>query len=208
MSKSRVLILPAPGGLSIEILPLVRTRTARWRLGLLAAAVVAAALLGGQRIARVWEIGLRRGAFDELPLGLLVPLTLAVGVSTPLALAGLAALAFAEERIDVTAEDVVLRSTGLEKTRVRVIPRRDLAAWVETYRPLAPWWTWAFRRLAARAGGRLIPVAGAAGPVEKRAIALELARVTGVPLMDVGGRLVAIAAPAAAAGTAPAKIRR
>jgi len=200
LSKSRVVIRPAPGGLSIEILPLVRTRTARWRLGLLAAAVVAAALLGGQRIARVWETGLRRGAFDDLSLGLLVPLTLAVGVSTPLALVGLAALAFAEERIDVTPQDVVLRSTGLEKTRVRVIPRGDLAAWVETYRPLAPWWTWAVRRLAARSGDRLIPVAGAAGPVEKRAIALELARATGVPLIDAAGRSVAIA------GTPPAKI--
>jgi len=197
-------IRPAPGGLSIEVLPLVRTRRARWRLGLLAAAVVSAALLGGQRVARVWETGLRRAAFDELPLGLLVPLTLAVGVSTPLALAGLAALAFAEERIDVTPEEVVLRSTVLEKTRVRVVPRGELEAWVETYRPLAPWWTWAFRRLAARAGGRLIPLAGAAGPGEKRAIALELARATGVPLVGVGGKPVA-AAPSAAA--APVKIR-
>ncbi|HTO75167.1 MAG TPA: hypothetical protein VMQ61_03745 [Thermoanaerobaculia bacterium] len=201
MSKSRVVIRPAPGGLSIEILPLVRTRPARWRLGLLAAAVVAAALLGGQRIARVWEVGLRRGAFDELPLRVLLPLTLAVGVSTPLALAGLAALAFAEERIDVTPEDVLVRSTGLEKTRVRVIPRRELDAWIETYRPLAPWWTWAFRRLAARAGGRLVPVAGAAGPGEKRAIALELARATRVPLVGAGGRPIAVAGAAA-----PAKI--
>ncbi len=118
-------------------------------------------------------------------------MTLAVGVSTPLALAGLAALAFAEERIEVTPDRVSIRSTAFERTRVEVIARGDLDAWVETYRPLPPWWTWAFRRLAARAGRRLVPVAGAAGHAEKRAIGLALARATGLPLLGVSGRPVA-----------------
>ena len=191
-ASPRIVIRPeAGGGVSIEIRPLVRSRAARWRLGLAGAAVLAAALYGGSRLSRVWETGLRRGAFDDLPLALLVPVTLAVGVSTPLALLGLAALAFAEERIDVTAESVAIRTTAFERTRVRLIRRQDLAAWVETYRPLAPWWTWAFRRLAARAAGRLYPVAGAAGPAEKREIGLRLAQATGTPLLTVSGRPVA-----------------
>jgi hypothetical protein len=192
----RVVIQAAAGSVSIEIRPLVRTRGARWRLGLAGAAILAAALYGGARLARVWESGLRKGAFQELPLTILVPVTLAVGISTPFALLGLAALAFAEERIDVTPDAVAIRTTAFERTRVRVIARRDLVAWVETYRPLPPWWTWAFRRLAARAGGRLVPVAGAAGHAEKRAIGLGLSRATGVPLVGPGGR------PLEAVGTA------
>jgi hypothetical protein len=178
------------GGVSIEIRPLARSRAARWRLGLAGAAVLGAALYGGSRLSRVWETGLRRGAFEELPVAILLPVTLAVGVSTPLALLGLAALAFAEERIDVTPEFVEIRTTAFEQTRIRLIRRRDLAAWVETYRPLAPWWTWAFRRLAARAAGRLHPVGGAAGPAEKREIGIRLAQATGVPLLAVSGRPV------------------
>jgi hypothetical protein len=196
----RIVVQVSPAGISIEIRPLVRTRAARWRLGLLAAAVLAAALAGGSRLARVWEGSLRRGAFEELPLVALLPMTLAVGVSTPLALAGLAALAFAEERIDVTADEVSIRTTAFERTRVQTIPRRDLVAWVETYRPLPPWWTWAFRRLAARVGTRLVPLAGAAGHGEKRVIGLRLARATGLDLLGVSGRPVP--------GEPPAKIPR
>jgi hypothetical protein len=191
----RVVVVISPAGTSIEIRPLVRTRAARWRLGFLAAAVLAAALAGGTRLSRVWEGSLRRGGFTELPLAALLPMTLAVGVSTPLALAGIAALAFAEERIDVTSEQISIRTTAFERTRIQTIPRRDLIAWVETYRPLPPWWTWAFRRLAARVGTRLVPVAGAAGHSEKRAIGLRLARATGVDLLGVSGRPVPERAP-------------
>ena len=183
----------------------MRTRRARWRLTLAAAVVAGAALAGGGRLVRLWETGLRRGAFEEVPLAALVALSLSIGVSTPLALAGLAALAFAEERIEVDTESVAIRTTAFESTRLQVIPRRELSAWVETYRPLPPWWTWAFRRLAARAGPRLVPLAGAAMPKEKRAVALALARATGVPLLDPRGRAID---PAEAAKISPASAPR
>jgi hypothetical protein len=138
----------------------------------------------------VWETGLRRGAFEDLPLAVLVPLSLAVGVSTPIALAGLAAFAFAEERIEVTAESISIATTAFEATKRRVLPRRSLTAWVETYRPLPPWWTWAFRRLAARVDGRLVPLAGAALHREKRDVAVALSRATGAPLVDGAGRAI------------------
>lgn len=186
----RVEIVPTAGGVAIEIRPLARTRTARRRLALLAAGVLAAAMLGGIRVGRAWEAGLRRGSFDELPLVLLVPMTLAVGVSTPLALLGLAALAFAEETIEVGPDAVSIRTTAFETTRVRVVARGKLEAWQETFRPLPPWWTWALRRLAARCGREWIPLAGAAGNAEKRAIGIALAKATGVPLIGPSGRRI------------------
>ena len=186
----RVVVEPRAGGVSIEIRPLARTPALRRRLILAGAVVLAAAFVGGARLAGAWESGLRRGAFEDLPLRFLIPITIAVGVSTPFALLGLAALAFAEERIEVTPEAVSIQSTAFERTRRRVIRRADLTAWVETYRPISPWWTWALRRLAARVGSELVPLAGAAGQSEKRAIGIWLARATGRPLLAPSGEVV------------------
>lgn len=153
-------------------------------------AVAGAALVGSVRIGQTWEAGLRRWDFGDFPLPLLIFLTLAVLVSAPLALIGLSALAFAEERIEVTVEEITIATTAFEKTRVCRIPMRDLECWRETYLPLPPWWTWAVKRLAARARGRLHGVAGAAGSREKRAIGEALARATGKPLVADFGRRV------------------
>lgn len=189
---SRILMTPLPGGLTIEIRPLVRSRA--WRRRLLAGAVVVvgAALFGAARLVPLWETSLRKGTFADLPVPLLVFLTLAVGISTPLTLIGLAALAFAEETLEVTAEEVVISTTAFERTRVRRIPLSALDHWRETWAPLPPWWSWSVTRLAARAGGRLYPIAGGAGPREKRRIGLALVRATGRPLMADFGRVIAL----------------
>jgi hypothetical protein len=153
-------------------------------------AVAGAALAGSIRIGQTWETGFRRWDFGDFPLPLLIFLTLAVLVSAPAALVGLAALAFAEERIEVTPGEVTVASTAFEKTRLRRIPLSELECWRETYLPLPPWWTWAVKRLAARSGGRLFAVAGAAGPREKRAIGEALARATGRQLVGDFGRRI------------------
>ncbi len=186
----KVLITARPGGLTIEIRPLVRSRA--WRRRLVAGAVIvaASALFGVARLVPLWETSLRRGGFSELPLPVLVFLTLAVGISTPLTLIGLAALAFAEERVEVGAGEVVISTTAFERTRVRRISTQELDCWRETYLPLSPWWTWSVKRLAARSRGRLIPLAGGAGPKEKRAIGVALAKATGRPLVGDFGRIV------------------
>ena len=178
---------PHAGGLTIEIRPLVRSRD------LLAGAVVvvAAALFGMSRLVPLWETSLRRGSFGDLPLPLLVFLSLAVGFTTPLTLIGLAALSFAEETIEVSPDEVVISTSAFERTRVRRIPRAALDCWRETWAPLPPWWSWSVTRLAARSGGRLHPVAGGAGPREKRAIGLALARATGRPLVGDFGKVIA-----------------
>jgi hypothetical protein len=188
--EERVVIAPTPGGLEIRIQPLAGRRSWRWRIALVGGAVAAAALLGSIRLAGAWENGLKRGDFSDLPLPVLVLLSLSIVGSAPFALAGLAALAFAEERILVSPEEIRVDTTAWERTRTIRIARTDLECWRETRLPLSPWWTWAVTRLAARAGGRLHPIAGAAGPKEKRRIGLALARATGTPLVaDFGKRL-------------------
>jgi hypothetical protein len=183
-----VVVASGPSGLTVEIRPLVRTRRGRLRFALLAAVVLTGALLGASRIVQGWESGLRRGEFSELPLPLLASLSVAIGVFAPLALVGLSALAFAEETVEVGPETLTIRTTAFEKTRIRRIPLAEIECWRETYLPLAPWWTWAVQRLAARWRGKLEPLAGAAGPKEKRQIAQILARATGKPLVNDFGR--------------------
>jgi len=186
----RVSITPRAAGVSIAILPLARARAWRIRMTLVAVAVGAAALLGCYRLGQAWETGLRKLDFGDLPLPLLIVLSLVLLVATPLSLLGLAALAFAEESIEVDAEAVTVRTTAFERTWITKIRRIDLECWRETYWPLAPWWTWAVKRLAARSGGRLHPIGAAAGPREKRQIGEALAAATGRPLIgDFGRRL-------------------
>lgn len=189
--EGRVRILASSAGLRIEILPLARTRGGRARLAAVAGIVLAATLYGAAHLGEAWETGLRRGEFSDLPLGILLALTVAIAVSTPLAFIGLSALAFSEEIIAVGSETVTIETAAFEKTRVRRIRLGELESWRETYLPLPPWWTWAVKRLAARVGDSLEPLAGAAGPKDKRLIGIALARATGKPLLDDWGRRVA-----------------
>lgn len=185
-------MIPHPGGLTIEIRPLARSRAWRRRLVVGAAIVVVASLFGISRLVPLWETSLRRGHFNELPLPILVFLSLAVSLSTPLTLIGLAALAFAEETVDVTPDEVVISTSAFERVRVRRIRLTDLECWRETLVPLPPWWSWSVTRLAAKSGGRLYPIAGGAGPKEKRRIALALAQATGRPLLADFGRVISV----------------
>ena len=186
--EPRVAIEPRAGGVVVRIPALAGDRSWRLRAAALGAAVAAAAILGSVRLWRAWESAFRRGDFADLPLPLLLFLSAAVLVSAPLALVGLTALSFAEEEIEAGPDGVTIRRTVFERTTTETIPLSELDGWRETLWPLSPWWTWAVRRLAARAGGRLHPIAGAAGPKEKRAIGLALAKATGRPLLGDFGR--------------------
>ncbi len=186
----RVSIAYLPGGVRVEIRPLVRKAGTRRQLLALAAVILLAALFGGARLGTSWEAGLRKGDFSDLPLPVLIALSLSIGVSTPLALLGLSALAFGEETIEVDGEAITIRTTAFERTRAQIVRRGDLECWRQTFWPLPPWWTWSVQRLAARAGGRLHPLAGAASPKEKRAIGLALARATQKPLIADFGRVI------------------
>jgi hypothetical protein len=184
----RVAITPRAGGVTVDIPALAGDRGWRLRIAAVATAVAGAALVGSLRLGHAWEAALRRNDFADLPLAVLIFLSLAVLVSAPLSLIGLAALAFAEEAIDVGHEEITIRTTVFDRTRTIRIASRELDCWRETIWPLPPWWTWAVTRLAARSRGRLHPIAGAAGPREKRAIGLALAAATGKPLIGDRGR--------------------
>jgi hypothetical protein len=188
--EPRVSIAYHPSGVRIEIRPLVRNTGTRRQLLALAAVILLAALFGGARLGSSWEAGLRKGDFSDLPLPVLIALSLSIGVSTPLALLGLSALAFGEETIEVDSEAITIRTTAFEHTRAQIVRREDLECWRQTFFPLPPWWTWSVQRLAARAGGRLHPLAGAASPKEKRAIGLALARATQKPLVADFGQVI------------------
>ena len=177
--------------MTVAIPALAGDRGWRLRMTAVGVAVAGAALLGSMRLGHAWEAALRRNDYADLPLPILIFLSGAVLVSAPLALVGLAALAFAEETIEVASDAITIRTTVFEKTRTARIPAGELEGWRETLWPLSPWWTWAVTRLAARSGGRLHPIAGAAGPKEKRAIGLALAAATGKPLMGDWGRRIA-----------------
>ncbi len=164
----------------------------------MAAALLLATLFGGARLVSAWDSGLRKGDFADLPLSALLALSVAVGLSTPFALLGLSALAFAEETIEVGPDAITIETAVFENVRRHRILRSDLDCWRETFVPLPPWWTWAVERLAARAGGRLIPLAGMAGPKEKRTIAAALSRATGKPIVRDFRRLREIEDPPAA----------
>jgi hypothetical protein len=172
----------------VRIPALAGDRWWRRRAIVVAAMVAVAAILGSLRLGRAWETAFRHGDFADLPLPLLLFLSAAVLVSAPLALVGLTALSFAEERIEAGKDAITIQTTVFERTRTETIPTSELDCWRETIWPLSPWWTWAVTRLAARASGRLHPIAGAAGPKEKRAIGLALAKATGRPLVGDFGR--------------------
>ena len=182
------MITPLPAGLRVEIKPLVRSRRQRRRLVFLASGLVLATLLAAARLASIWDAGLRRGNYSELSLPVLIALSAAVSISTPLVLLGLAALAFAEETVEVGPGEIVIRTAAFEALKVRRIEREALECWRETLLPLPPWWTWAVARLAVRASGRLHPIAAMAGPREKRRIGAALARATGKPFVNDFGR--------------------
>lgn len=181
------MITPFPSGLRVEIHPLVRSPLDRRRLLLATATLVATALFGASRLAAAWDSLARRGVSD-FPLSVLIALSAAVGIATPLVLLGLAALAFAEEIIEVGPAEIVISTSTFERATVRRIRRNELDGWRETYLPLPPWWTWSFERLALSTRGRLVPLAGMAGPREKRLIGQTLARATGKPLLRDFGR--------------------
>jgi len=186
----RVRIRARPEGLTVEIRPVARTAGGRAGLAGASAVVLGAALYGASHLGDVWEAGLKTGQFSELPFPILLGLTLCVAVSTPLAFVGLFVLAFAEETIAVGPEEITIETASLERVRVRRIALPDVRCWRETYLPLPPWWTWAVKRLAARLDDRFEPIAGAAGPKDKRLIGIALAKATGKPLLDDFGRSI------------------
>ena len=140
---------------------------------------LAAIAAGGRRRPRCWapsgsarpgRPGLRRGDFGDLPLPILIFLSLAVLVSAPLALARPRGPRLRRGAIDVDAggrhdPDDRLR----EDPRPRVSPPTTSSAGARPTGRCAPGGPGRSGAWRPARAGRLHPVAGAAGPAEKRA---------------------------------------
>ena len=83
---------------------------------------------------------------------LLAGLTLAVFAGAPLATVGLLSLLFAEETLDISAGELRQELTVFGRSRSRQLPRQPPLELRWTSRPIPPWWTWTFVRLAAVSG--------------------------------------------------------
>jgi len=113
---------------------------------------------------------------ETLPPAALAALTLAVLAGAPAALFGLIALFFAEETLDVRSESIVREISIFGRGDQRRFPRTARTRLLWTNRPVPPWWTWTFRRLAIETENRRIGVGATLGNSEKTALAAVLTR--------------------------------
>lgn len=165
--RSRILLESGPNGLRIEIAPPVSSP--RFRRRALPAAVLfavgtVAALL---RLSSQWQQAARGGGAG-LPAGLLAGLTLAVLAGAPLAAVGLLSLLFAEETIELDREEFRHELTVFARSRRRRVPRNPPLELRWTSRPISPWWTWTFVRLAIVSRRERFGLGATLGVAEKK----------------------------------------
>jgi len=177
-ASPRIRIAAEKEVLRIDILPPVALAELRRRLWISAAVLLALALLSIVRLTAEWHRVVRFGP-GILPLPLLVGLTGAVVVGVPLTVAGLAALFFSEETLRIDAESITQRIDSAGRGRLRSVRRGPNVRLSWTIRPISPWWTWTFHRLAVDDGSTRLGVGATLGEKEKRALAAILERAIG-----------------------------
>ena len=163
---TRVHALADARSLKIEIAPPVADPPLRRRLTAGGVALALGGMVALLRLSREWQI-VSRGGHGAFTPGLLLLSTLAVATAVPLAAFGLLSLLFAEEVIEIDANSLRRDLTVLGKTRsLRVEDRRSLRV-VWTRRPVSPWWTWTFVRLAILTEGKRHGIGATLGMREK-----------------------------------------
>ena len=113
---------------------------------------------------------------ETVPAAALAALTLAVLAGAPAALFGLVALFFAEETLDVRSESIVREISIFGRGDRKRFPRTAHTRLLWTIRPVPPWWTWTFRRLAIVTENGPIGVGATLGNSEKTLLAAVLTR--------------------------------
>lgn len=119
------------------------------------------------RLSSLWHQATRGGGAALPPL-LLAGLTLAVFVGAPLATVGLLSLLFTEETLDLSAEELRQELTVFGRSRRRRLARQPPLELRWTSRPIPPWWTWTFVRLAAVSGEEKCGLGATLGVAGKR----------------------------------------
>ncbi|HET9792900.1 MAG TPA: hypothetical protein VFS34_00445 [Thermoanaerobaculia bacterium] len=168
MVPSRIAVRAGPQALRIDIAPPISSPPLRRRLVAAASLLAAGTILGTIRLGLEWR-QLAAGR-ETLPASVLVLLSAAVLVGAPTALFGLIALFFAEETLEI-AEVTILREIsifgGAER---RTLPRAASTRLLWTTRPVPPWWTWTFRRLALVTGPDRLGIGATLGSAEKETL--------------------------------------
>lgn len=155
-------------GVRIDIAPPVSSAALRRRLIAGGALLAVGTILGAIRIGGEWR-QLAAGR-ETLPGVALAILTTAVLAGAPAALFGLVALFFAEESLEIGAGSVVREISIFGAGDRRTLARTASTRLLWTNRPVPPWWTWTFRRLALVTGADRIGIGATLGNAEKEAL--------------------------------------
>ena len=159
----------SPESVRIEIAPPVSSPPLARRLVAAASLLALGTFVAVLRLSSEWhQTAAGRG---NLPPGALGVLSLAVLCGAPAAFFGLAALFFAEETLDVRPREIVREIALFGRGDRRRCPRDASTRLLWTNRPVAPWWTWTFRRLAIVHGEEKIGIGATLGNSEKTALA-------------------------------------
>lgn len=163
----------SPESVRIEIAPPVSSPALARRLIVAASLLAIGTFVAVLRLSSEWhQLAMGRG---NLPPGALGILSLAVLCGAPAAFFGLAALFFAEETLDVRPGEIVREIALFGRGDRLRCPRDGQTRLVWTNRPVAPWWTWTFRRLAIVHGPQRIGIGATLGNSEKSALASLIA---------------------------------
>lgn len=174
MDSERIAVRADPDGVRIEIAPPVSSPPLARRLVAAFSVLSAGTLIAAVRLTAEWhQVAAGR---DTIPAGVLAALTIAVLAGAPAALFGLIALFFAEETLDVRREEIVREISIFGRGERKTFPRSAETRLLWTTRPVPPWWTWTFRRLAIVTGRSRLGVGATLGNVEKTALAALLTR--------------------------------
>lgn len=174
MGSERIAVRAGPESVRIEIAPPVSSPALARRLVAAGSLLAAGTLIAAIRLSAEWhQVAAGR---ETIPAGALAALTAAVLLGSPAAIFGLIALFFAEETLDVRPDAVVREISIFGRGEQRRFPRSSETRLLWTTRPVPPWWTWTFRRLALVTGKSRLGVGATLGNVEKTALAALLAR--------------------------------
>jgi hypothetical protein len=169
---SRLRLAASRSGVRVEISPPVSRRGPRRRLLFAGGGLAVGALPAFLRLSAEWHATAR--GVSGLPVTALLLLTACVALAFPLAGLGLLSLLFAEETIELDERELRQEIALFGRDRRSSLPR-PLSIEL-TRRPVPPWWTWTFLRLAARHGRRRLGLGATLGTSEKRQLKEVLRR--------------------------------
>jgi len=165
---ARIAVRADPRALRIDVAPPISSPPLRRRLIAAGILLASGTIIGAIRLGLEWR-QLAAGR-ETLPAGVLLLLSAAVLVGAPAALFGLIALFFAEETLEITDAAILREISIFGGAQRRTFPRGADTRLIWTTRPVPPWWTWTFRRLAVVTGRERLGIGATLGTAEKETL--------------------------------------